>query len=193
MDIQGELARLTRHWTILLLAPDYFYDENNTSFPMAALDAGRVQALGHCLGKLTREGAEMNLIANGLERISARWAEFQSFFEFILDGGDSLMQPTEHDNLLFDDGTFSRSRRYFWAIDCLSEFEVTISDNIIQWELYKAARILPLLNAKSLPELDFLQYKQAERKYKILQNQREFFRHKLASTKALRDAVGTPR
>ena len=31
------------------------------------------------------------------------------------------MDPSEHDNLLFDDGAFSRSRRYFWAIDCLSE------------------------------------------------------------------------
>ena len=31
------------------------------------------------------------------------------------------MDPSGHDNLLFDDGAFSRSRRYFWAIDCLSE------------------------------------------------------------------------
>lgn len=183
---------MSRHWTILLLAPDYFYDENNTSFPMASLDAGRAQALGHCLGKLTREGAEMDLIANGLERISARWADFQSFFEYILDGGDSLMQPTEHDNLLFDDGAFSRSRRYFWAIDCLSEFAATISDNISQWELYKTARILPLLAKESLPELDVVQFRHVERECKILQNQREFFSQKLASTKALRDAVGTP-
>lgn len=158
---------------------------------MTTLDAGRVQALGHCLGKLTREGAEMNLIAHGLERISGRWAAFQSFFEFILDGGGSLMQPTEHDNLLFDDGSFSRSRRYFWAIDCLSEFDVTISDNIIQWELYKSARIRPLLDAKCLPELDLVQFRHVERQYTILQNQREFFRRKLASTKALRDAVGS--
>lgn len=47
--------------------------------------------------------------------------EFQNFFDYALDGGDSLMEPSEHDNLLFDDGAFSRSRRYFWAIDCLSE------------------------------------------------------------------------
>ena len=56
---------------MLVLAPDYFYDENNTSFPMVSLDGGRAQALGHCLGKLTQEGAEMNLIAHGLERISS--------------------------------------------------------------------------------------------------------------------------
>lgn len=176
---------------MLVLAPDYFYDENNTSFPMVSLDVGRAQALGHCLGKLTQEGAEMNLIAHGLERISSRWAEFQSFFEFILDGGDSLMKPAEHDNLLFDDGAFSRSRRYFWAIDCLSEFDVVVSDNIVQWELYRAARIQPLLEGQGLPDLDMLQLKQVERRYEILCNQREFFRQKLIATKALRDAVST--
>ncbi len=100
------------------------------------------------------------------------------------------MQPVNHDHLLFDDGAFSRSRRYFWAIDCLSEFEATISDNIAQWELYKKARISPLFPSKVLPELDFIQLRNAERQYHILQNQRDYFSRKLASTKALRDAVG---
>lgn len=157
---------------------------------MAAMDVGRVKALGHCLGRLSQLGAEMNLIGHGLERISGRWAEFQSFFDFILDGGDSLMQPAEHDNLLFDDGAFSRSRRYFWAIDCLSEFELCISDNISQWELYKKARVVPLLAAELLSELELNQFKNVERQCYILQNQREYFIRRLASTKALRDAVG---
>lgn len=178
------------HWTILLLAPDNFFNENNSSFPMKYLDPGRAQELGHCLGKLTRLGAEMNLIGQGLERISERWSDFQSFFEFILDKEDSLMNPQEHDRLLFDDGAFSRSRLYFWAIDCLSEFELSITENIKQWKLYKDARVFPLLEAKALPELDFLQFKNVERQYNILLNQREYFRQKLASTKTLRDAVG---
>lgn len=178
------------HWTILLLAPDNFFDENNSSFPMKYLDPGRAQALGHCLGKLTRLGAEMNLIGQGLQRISERWSDFQSFFEFILDKGDSLMNPQEHDRLLFDDGSFSRSRLYFWAIDCLSEFELSITDTIKQWELYKDARVLPLFQAKALPELDFLQFKNAERQHNFLLHQREYFKQKLASTKTLRDAVG---
>lgn len=148
------------------------------------------QNLGHCLGKLTQQGAELNLIGQGLERISERWALFQSFFDLMLDGGDSLMQPAKHDNLLFDDGAFSRSRRYFWAIDCLSEFEASTSDNIHQWELYKKARVLPLLSSKLLPELDLVQFRNVEKQYHVLQNQREYFRQKLASTKALRDAVG---
>ena len=176
------------HWTMLVLAPCKFFDENNASFPTRALAPGRAQALGHSLGKLSRLGAELNLIGQGLERISERWAEFQSFFDYILDSGDSLMQPAEHDNLLFDDGSFSRSRRYFWAIDCLSEFDVSISDNITQWEQYKAA-ISPLLDKGYLKQLDYLQFRNAERQSRILQNQREYFRQKLAATRALRDAV----
>lgn len=131
----------------------------------------------------------MNLIAQGLGKISERWADFHSFFDFTLDGSDSLMQPSEHDNLLFDDGAFSRSRRYFWAIDCLSEFDISISDNIRQWELYKEARVVPCMAAGALPELEHHQFKQAEKQCRILQVQREDMRQKLASTKALRDAV----
>ncbi|KAL8917223.1 MAG: hypothetical protein Q9208_008062 [Pyrenodesmia sp. 3 TL-2023] len=180
-DHKFEMTR--PHWTMLVLAPGGFFDEHNSSFPTAPLPKGRAQALGHCLGRLTRAGAELNLIAQGLAKISERWVDFQSFFDYILDDGDSLMQPADHDNLLFDDGSFSRSRRYFWAITCLSEFENAITDNITQWELYKAA--LPILDT----DLDNIQYEKAERQCRVLQNQREYFRQKLASTRALRDAL----
>lgn len=143
----------------------------------------------HSFGRLQSTGAEMNLIAQGLGKISERWAEFHSFFDFTLDGSDSLMEPSEHDHLLFDDGSFSRSRRYFWAIDCLSEFDERISDNINQWELFKQARVLPLLALNALPELDYRQYQQAETQCRVLHVQRDNFRQKLASTKALRDAL----
>ena len=153
---------------------------------MNASSLGRTHVIGYPLGRSNQAGAELHLIAQGLERITERWADFLSYFDYILDGGDSLMKPTEHDNLLFDDGAFSRSRRYFWAIDCLSEFELTIADNITQWELFKAARIQPL---EGMTEYDQRQFAFAERQYRVLQNQRESFKQKLASTKALRDAV----
>ena len=149
-----ELRKTDRHWTLLVLAPDRFFDEKNTSFPMNASSLGRAQTLGYSLARLNQSGAELHLIGQGLERVSARWADFLSYFDYILDGGDSLMKPAEHDNLLFDDGAFSRSRRYFWAIDCLSEFEISITDNITQWELYKAARLPP---NEELADLDLRQ------------------------------------
>ena len=179
---------MNRYWTLLVLAPDHFFNDKNTSFPMGPSSPSRAQASGYTLGRLTQPGAELHLIGQGLEKIADRWADFLSYFDYILDSGDFLMKPAEHDNLLFDDGAFSRSRRYFWAIDCLSEFELSITDNINQWELYKAARVSSI---DSLPEHDQRQVAFAERQYRVLQNQRESFRQKLASTKALRDAVCT--
>ena len=180
-------SAVKRHWTLLVLSPNAFFDDKQASFPMSASSPGRAQASGYLLGRLTQLGAEIYLIGLGLEKITERWADFLSYFDYILDGGDSLMKPAEHDNLLFDDGAFSRSRRYFWAIDCLSEFEVTITDNIVQWELWRDARVLV---GQDLPDLYQRQLGFAERQYRVLQNQRESFRQKLASTKALRDAVG---
>lgn len=37
-----------------------------------------------------------------------------------------------------------RSRKYFPAIDCLSESELGVTDKITQWELYEAAQIAPI-------------------------------------------------
>ena len=156
---------------------------------MTAISAEDKHISGHFIGRLTKLGAEMNLIGQGLQRISDRWTDFQTFFEYILDSGDSLMQPAQHDNLLFDDGAFSRSRRYFWAIDCLSEFEINITDNITQWTLWKKARIEVLLQGNALSELDLVQYRVAEQQCRVLENQRQYFKQKLASTIALRDAV----
>ncbi|MCJ1405340.1 hypothetical protein MMC11_008567 [Xylographa trunciseda] len=177
------------HWTILVLCPGHFFDQSNTSFPMTTISAEDKHISGHFIGRLTKLGAEMNLIGQGLQRISDRWTDFQSFFEYILDSGDALMQPAQHDNLLFDDGAFSRSRRYFWAIDCLSEFEINITDNLTQWTLWKKARIEVLLQDDLLSELDMVQYRIAEQQCRVLENQRQYFRQKLAATIALRDAV----
>ena len=178
-----------RHWTIVLLCPNLFFDENNTCFPTKVLSEGTKQTLGHTLGKLSKMGAEMNIIAHGLERISDRWQDFQVFFDYILDHGNAFMKPAEHDNLLFDDASFSRSRKYFWAINCLSEFVTSITDNIHQWELFKEARIEPLVRAEALRELDLQMLRSVEKQHKILVNQRKYFEQKLTSTVSLRDAL----
>lgn len=182
-------SNLPRYWTLLVLAPSGFYNEHSVLFPSrtAEVGPGMIHVSADPLGKLTQSGAELKFIGQGLEKISERWADFQAYFDYILDSGNSLMHPAEHDHLLFDDGAFSRSRRYFWAIDCLSEFELSVSDNLHQWELYKQARIEPII--AYLPDLDQKQLNHVERQYRVLQNQRESFRQKLASIRALRDAL----
>ena len=65
---------LVRHWTLLLLAPDHFFNENNLSFPIHSQTPQRVETMSHSFGRLHSVGAEMNLIAQGLGKISERWA-----------------------------------------------------------------------------------------------------------------------
>lgn len=48
-----------------------------------------------------------------------------------------LLQHDKHDQLLFDDATFSRSRQYFWAISALEAFEATIADTVEQWDIMR--------------------------------------------------------
>lgn len=43
-----------------------------------------------------------------------------------------MSDPNAHDSLLFDDDSFSRSRKYFWAINYLAELDISISENIVQ-------------------------------------------------------------
>ncbi|KAL9102390.1 MAG: hypothetical protein Q9163_002456 [Psora crenata] len=177
-----------RHWTILILAPNGFFSDTNKSFSLRHLDVGVSQALGHSMGRMSKLGAELNLIGHGLEQISHRWADFQSYFDYILDGADSLMNPAEHDKLLFDDGAFSRSRKYFWAIDCLSEFDISISDNLVQWEYYRDATVSPII-LDSLSPIEQRQLAYADMQYRTLQAQRESFRQKLSAIRGLRDAL----
>jgi hypothetical protein len=64
-----------------------------------------------------------------------QWKELADYFDGFLDDGKTFLRVKDHDNLLVDDETFSRSRKYFWALSCLSEFMLYISDAIHQWEV----------------------------------------------------------
>ena len=55
-------GNIARYWTLLVLAPDRFYDQKNTSFPMDASSFGRAQTSGYHLGRLTHLVAELHLI-----------------------------------------------------------------------------------------------------------------------------------
>lgn len=54
-----------------------------------------------------------------------------------LSDGATFMQPDTHDTLLVDDESFSRSRKYFWVISTLSDFEDKLETTIDQWPLYR--------------------------------------------------------
>ena len=92
--------------------------------------------------------AELSCIVAGLLEIIRKWSDLNEYFSDLL--VEDFMDPKEYARLLFDDGKFTRSRKYFWAIGCLSEFDICISDNIKQWDLYYHARCQPILKSKWL-------------------------------------------
>ncbi|KAL9104976.1 MAG: hypothetical protein Q9163_000148 [Psora crenata] len=105
------------HWTILQLTPEGF---------------GKPQsAVGHM------DLAVLSLVTIALNKVTNRWSELVDFLRTLLEARDSLLDPVRHDHLLFDTEDFSRSREYFWAINCLGEFESSISANIEQWEEFR--------------------------------------------------------
>lgn len=77
----------------------------------------------------------LDLVGNIMHRLGRQWTEIAEYManRFGENNSFHLLHHEEHDQLLFDDATFSRSREYFWAISAFAEFEVTLGDNVDAW------------------------------------------------------------
>jgi hypothetical protein len=62
------------------------------------------------------------------------WEALVGYFDQFADERKDFLGPSLHDNLRVDDETFSRSRKYFWALSCLSAFNLYIGSMIQQWK-----------------------------------------------------------
>jgi len=162
----------------------------------------------------TRVEAELFCVASGLSDVVQRWSSLDDYMGTLM--VEDFMEPESYSKLLFDDKNFSRSRKYFWLIGCLSEFDVAISDNIQQWDLYFDARLKALLEEENLAdkldaaclkipmtaagevdvkngatrvkEFDVL-VKQGQHHRDMLDNIRTRFKNKFDRVKTLRDGV----
>lgn len=89
-------------------------------------------------------GTVLSLILKGLRRAADSWDGIRRHFDLMLndqsDDQNPLFQPDKHDALLFDDNLFSRSRRYFWAVDSLETFSAQISDTLQEWRDFWGSR-----------------------------------------------------
>lgn len=108
------------YWTVLLLNP------SGTEFP--SFYSRRLASI------------ILFLISGGLRKAADAWREIQSHFKSILDDENPILDPDKHDALLFDDNMFSRSRKYFWAVDSLELFKTQIADTLREWVDFWAAR-----------------------------------------------------
>ena len=129
-------------YTGVLLLPEGFSD------PATKYAYDIEDALWAKLNHGTSCEAEIHSIIQGMSNVIDRWTALDSYFEKLL--AENFMEPDQYAKLLFDDDSFSRSQKYFWAIGTLNEFGASIADNIKQLTLYYEARIKPLLESPYL-------------------------------------------
>jgi hypothetical protein len=62
------------------------------------------------------------------------YSPHRNYLAWLIGHRDTLSDSDAHDSLLLDEHTFSRSRKYFWAINYLAELDISISENIAHLE-----------------------------------------------------------
>jgi hypothetical protein len=119
-DMNSLLESGSCFWTIFLLTPTHMADaKERANWPPSVI---------------------LDLIERGLAEAADSWAGIGAYFDSILDDQAAIVDPVKHDRLLFDDDTFSRSRRYFWAVDSLEVFRTQIGDTLQEWNNFWASR-----------------------------------------------------
>ncbi|KAF7880130.1 uncharacterized protein EAF02_007767 [Botrytis sinoallii] len=182
-------------YTILILGADEFFIKRKSKY---------------ILTHDTAIHAELECVELALSFVIERWKGLNVPFRELLE--ENFLDIEQYSNLLFDDERFTRSRKYFWAIGCLTEIDNVLSDNIKQWELYYKEHLQPLLDdedTKHLLEAACLYpprerqtfrgdhmleqlkktIQQAQTQVNTLKELRSDFSRKLETTKALRDGL----
>jgi hypothetical protein len=106
------------HWTIILTIPASFYNVFSRIpdrrrgwdpvFLMKPLESSFPMLVSITSGVISRSMAE--------------WTAISDYIETFVASQFTFLEEEQHDLLLFDDDTFSRSRQYFWVITTISEF-----------------------------------------------------------------------
>jgi len=130
-----------------------------------------------------------DLVHESLFTITRRWEQIACYLEGLLAEKNGLLDPEYHDSLLTDDATFTRSKKYFWAIEFLIEAETSILDNINQ-----AKRFVELLNSNPpcgevARRMFVVRMKKHNSAIQKLEGLRKGFAKKQDEAKALRDGV----
>jgi hypothetical protein len=66
-------------------------------------------------------------------RLMKEWTAISDYIETFVASKFTFLEEGQHDLLLFDDDTFSRSRQYFWVITTIGEFLPIIDQTLNIW------------------------------------------------------------
>ena len=111
LDIQYDCSTPVNTRTVMLLSPPRFIARrlstpNELDEPMHTI--------------------ALTILPRCYKDVRERWTEIRDRLDRILDEGDALFSPPDRDGLLWDDEIFTRSRKYFWVINCLTKFHLSI-------------------------------------------------------------------
>ncbi|KAH8599579.1 hypothetical protein B0O99DRAFT_365076 [Bisporella sp. PMI_857] len=95
-------------------------------------------------------------------KIYLHWRDIIEYFDNLISEKDTFLDPERHDNLLSDDESFSRSKKYFWAITTLKELDASVSDNLLQ-----VRRLLDSAAPSSIEKLHIAEFEDARYCLKI--------------------------
>jgi hypothetical protein len=165
-------------WTILFLRPE--------GFPHPYYLEGRDDLAKGILHEMVDDAAEV--VYKAVLSMIEKWEELAAFFDDLLCEKRALLDPEYHDSLLTDDGSFSRSKRYFWAIEFLKEAEKSVGDNIKQ-----TGEFLDLLKANPPQVAGMRAYNACVKKVGLVLRRLEALKGRFANIKEeavdLRDGV----
>ena len=163
------------YWTLIELRPDDFPSQED----------GREAILGYKCDVLQ---IVLAFAEKALTRIYSRWSDLLGYFDHIISEKHAFLDPERHDNLLSDDETFSRSKKYFWAITTLKELDLSITDNLSQ--------IMRLVDHQASEEVEEARKQELEDARSLLRNHYRKFeeiavklREKRQEAMDLRDGV----
>jgi hypothetical protein len=89
-----------------------------------------------------------------LEQIGVSTDDILDYIDKILDiRDDILLDPRKHDQLLFDDDSFSRSRKYWWASNLLVVLRQKIEDSRKLHQQLVDDLIVPIIGIATDPKV----------------------------------------
>jgi len=75
--------------------------------------------------------------------VEDKWTEINRYVNDLLSEDATILQGDEFVQLLFENDSFSRSRKYFWILACLKDFENVIEHAENYWREFKESYLHP--------------------------------------------------
>ncbi|KFY36681.1 hypothetical protein V495_07684 [Pseudogymnoascus sp. VKM F-4514 (FW-929)] len=194
---------LEKEWAMAILAPSNFY--STPGFRPIVNAYGTVEVaeqfpLNFEFPAVDQEECRDTLLQAITKSVSIIVDHWQKLYDEVQKECNSenvsFMDGEQYVHLLYDDGTFRRSRFYFWAIGCLNSFEQSVAETL--WELamfrIEVDEKSPLGERVAAGSSEFkdiynLEMEQFDQGYKNLEGIRDQLVKKRDEMKVLRDGL----